>query len=163
MSFKYERLSNICHWCGKLTHMDRDCPIWEKGKHALKEAGQQYGSWMKATIPNLSQKSVVSVAELEDYDSESVSSEKSNEVVERDKPVIRGAVVLSSKIDGSIQNGMEVLQGGLEVNENGSKGVQSEQGRTNDGDMSLGHDANLEALQNENALCKERMASRSNF
>lgn len=101
VSFKYERLSNICHWCGKLTHMDRDCPIWEKGKHALKEAGQQYGSWMKATIPNLAQKSVVSVAELEDYDSESVSSEKSNKMVECDKPVIGGAVVLSSKIDGS--------------------------------------------------------------
>lgn len=35
--------------------------------------------------------------------------------------------------------------------------------RKDDGDMSLGHDANLEALQNENALCKERMASGSNF
>lgn len=58
---------------------------------------------------------------------------------------------------------MEVLRGGLEVNENGSKGVQSEQGRTNDGDIPLGHDANLESLQNENALCKERMASGSNF
>ena len=36
--FKYERMPNICHWCGKLTHMDRECPIWLKGKHILKEA-----------------------------------------------------------------------------------------------------------------------------
>lgn len=41
--FKYERMPNICHWCGKLTHMDRECPIWLKGKHTLKEANKQFG------------------------------------------------------------------------------------------------------------------------
>lgn len=25
VSFKYERLHNICYWCGCLTHGDRDC------------------------------------------------------------------------------------------------------------------------------------------
>lgn len=28
VSFKYERLPNICYWCGCLTHDDRDCNIW---------------------------------------------------------------------------------------------------------------------------------------
>ena len=30
VSFKYERLPNICYWCGMLTHSDRDCLLWGK-------------------------------------------------------------------------------------------------------------------------------------
>ena len=37
VSFKYERLPNICYWCGKLTHSDRECPVWLKSRKALKE------------------------------------------------------------------------------------------------------------------------------
>ncbi|KAF3955993.1 hypothetical protein CMV_018851 [Castanea mollissima] len=68
--FKYERMPNICHWCGKLTHMDRECPIWLKGKHTLKEVEQQFGSWMRAATPNLARKSVVRVAGFDENDSE---------------------------------------------------------------------------------------------
>ena len=42
--FKYERMPNICRWCGKFTHMDKECPIWLKGRNTLKEAKQQFGS-----------------------------------------------------------------------------------------------------------------------
>ena len=28
INFKYERLPNICYWCGYLTRSDRDCEIW---------------------------------------------------------------------------------------------------------------------------------------
>ena len=28
VSFKYERLPNVCHWCGQLNHFDRDCEQW---------------------------------------------------------------------------------------------------------------------------------------
>ena len=28
VSFMYERLPNICYWCGHLTHDDKDCGIW---------------------------------------------------------------------------------------------------------------------------------------
>ena len=28
VSFKYERLSNICYWCSCLTHTDKDCDLW---------------------------------------------------------------------------------------------------------------------------------------
>ena len=37
VSFRYKRLPNLCYWCGKLTHMDRECPTWLKGKGALTE------------------------------------------------------------------------------------------------------------------------------
>lgn len=28
VSFKYERLPNLCYWCGHLTHDDKDCELW---------------------------------------------------------------------------------------------------------------------------------------
>lgn len=27
VSFKYERLPNICYWCRRLNHVDRDCDL----------------------------------------------------------------------------------------------------------------------------------------
>lgn len=27
VSFKYERLPNICYWCGWLDHSDKDCSL----------------------------------------------------------------------------------------------------------------------------------------
>ena len=36
MSFKYERLPNICYWCGRLTHDDRDCDLWIDSEGTLK-------------------------------------------------------------------------------------------------------------------------------
>ena len=41
VSFKYERLPNLCYWCGCLSHGDRDCEIWldsegiEEGRTSL--------------------------------------------------------------------------------------------------------------------------------
>lgn len=26
--FKFERLPNLCYWCGLLTHSDKDCDLW---------------------------------------------------------------------------------------------------------------------------------------
>ena len=68
--FKYERMPNICQWCGNLTHMDRDCPIWLKGKQALKKAEQQFGSWIRAITSNLARILVVRVASFDENDTE---------------------------------------------------------------------------------------------
>lgn len=143
--------------------MDRDCPIGEKGKHISKEARQQYRSWMRATTPNLARKSVVKVAGLEDYDSDSVCSEKFDEGLEHDNPDRGEVMVPSTEVVNLIQNGLEVLRSGVEVNEIGSRAVQTEQGIMDDGNISLGHNVSLEALQNDNAISRDRMASVSEF
>lgn len=35
VSFMYERLPNLCYWCGHLTHNDKDCGLWLKSKGTL--------------------------------------------------------------------------------------------------------------------------------
>nr|POE98626.1 hypothetical protein CFP56_66598 [Quercus suber] len=60
--FKYERLPNICFWCGKLTHSDKECPLWEKSKDNLKAGDQQFGSWLRASTPNPFRRTVIRVA-----------------------------------------------------------------------------------------------------
>jgi len=48
VSFKYERLSNLCYWCGSLTHDDRDCEMWIESEGTLPIETQQFGSWIRA-------------------------------------------------------------------------------------------------------------------
>ena len=36
ISFKYERLPNLCYWCGCLIHDDKDYEIWIDGEGTLK-------------------------------------------------------------------------------------------------------------------------------
>ena len=66
VSFKYERLPNICYWCSKLTHNDRECPLWEKSRGTLRGRDQQFGVWLHASTPNLSQRIMIEVAGIED-------------------------------------------------------------------------------------------------
>ena len=35
VSFKYERLSNLCYWCGSHTHDNRDCEMWIESEGTL--------------------------------------------------------------------------------------------------------------------------------
>ena len=37
ITFKCERLPNICYWCGRLDHNDRDCKIWLESEGSLAE------------------------------------------------------------------------------------------------------------------------------
>jgi hypothetical protein len=37
VSFKYEQLPNFCYWCGKLTHGDKDCPLWLANTTSLRQ------------------------------------------------------------------------------------------------------------------------------
>lgn len=35
VSFKYERLPNVCYWCGQLNHFDGDCERWLESSGTL--------------------------------------------------------------------------------------------------------------------------------
>ena len=48
VSFKYERLPNICYWCGCFDHGDKDCDIWIQSKGTLQVSSQQFGAWLRA-------------------------------------------------------------------------------------------------------------------
>ena len=43
VSFKYERLPNICYWCGCLDHSDRDCGKWIDSDGTLDSSNKKYG------------------------------------------------------------------------------------------------------------------------
>ena len=48
VSFKYERLPNICYWCGRLTHDDRDCDLWIESKGTLRIDQREFGPQLRA-------------------------------------------------------------------------------------------------------------------
>ncbi|XP_030945132.1 uncharacterized protein LOC115969588 [Quercus lobata] len=68
VNFRYERLPNICYWCGKLTHGDRECPLWIRSRGTLKAGDQQFGAWLRATTPNPFKKTVIRVPSLDEED-----------------------------------------------------------------------------------------------
>ena len=47
---KFERFPNFCYWCGRVTHNERDCEVWLRGKGNLKKEEQQYGDWLRAKL-----------------------------------------------------------------------------------------------------------------
>ncbi|CAA0812281.1 Unknown protein, partial [Striga hermonthica] len=46
--FKYEKLLNLCHYCGKIGHLDRNCArkMEDVANSSMKD--RQYGDWLKA-------------------------------------------------------------------------------------------------------------------
>ena len=44
VSFSYERLPNICYWCGRFTHDDKDCSVWLQSKGLVAMEDQQFGA-----------------------------------------------------------------------------------------------------------------------
>jgi len=43
VSFKYERLSNLCYWCGRITHDDKDYEMWIESEGTLQSDQRQFG------------------------------------------------------------------------------------------------------------------------
>ena len=48
ISFKYERLPNLCYWCGRLTHDDRDCELWIDSEGTLTLEQREFGPYLRA-------------------------------------------------------------------------------------------------------------------
>ena len=61
VSFQYERLPNLCYWCGHLMHDNKECTLWLRSKGTLSIQDQQFGSWIRASQFNLAKKSIVEV------------------------------------------------------------------------------------------------------
>ena len=61
VSFKYERLPNICSWCECITHGDKDYDLWIDNEGTLPVEARQYGVWLRAPLFNPIRKSTVVV------------------------------------------------------------------------------------------------------
>ena len=84
VSFKYERLSNLCYWCGNLTHDDRDCEVWIESGGTLPSDAQQYGAWIRALPFVRSKRSSVSVPGF--YKQTATSSSTPTTAKQHEKP-----------------------------------------------------------------------------
>ena len=61
VKFRYERLPNICYWCGCLTHSDRNCEVWINNDGTLKAGDQEYDPWLRAPFTPNPRRSMVVV------------------------------------------------------------------------------------------------------
>ncbi|XP_030958511.1 uncharacterized protein LOC115980404 [Quercus lobata] len=62
VSFKYERLPNLCYWCGCLTYSDKDYERWIESEGSQSKEDQHFGSWLRAAPFMASRKSFLSVS-----------------------------------------------------------------------------------------------------
>ena len=96
MNFRYERLPNICYWCSKITHGDRECPLWIRSRGTIKDGDQQFGAWLRATMPNPFKKIVIRVPGLDEeegWDGFEMREEKAKEGCSSKKDGRRGSEV----------------------------------------------------------------------
>ena len=79
VNFRYERLPNICYWCGCFDHSDKDCDIWIESKGSLQISSQQFGSWLRANQTGPSKKNVVCVSGFYEGKVENISTRQHRE------------------------------------------------------------------------------------
>ena len=73
VSFRYERLPIMCYGCGMLTHNDKECTSGSRSGGPQSEGDKKFGSWLRASTPHPSKKSVIHVEGFEE-DSENEES-----------------------------------------------------------------------------------------
>ena len=76
VNFRYERLPNLCYWCGCLDHGDKECDIWIQSKGTLQVTSQQYDSWIRAISTGTPKKNVVHVSGYYEDRKENISTQR---------------------------------------------------------------------------------------
>uniref|UniRef100_A0A7N2LME0 CCHC-type domain-containing protein n=1 Tax=Quercus lobata TaxID=97700 RepID=A0A7N2LME0_QUELO len=76
VSFKYERLPNVCYWCGRLNHFDRDCERWLESSGTLTQKDQEYGPWLRASPLPASTNSMIIVPGFYEAKKKELNSER---------------------------------------------------------------------------------------
>ena len=66
VSFKYEKLPNVCYWCGLVSHDEKECEKWLTNRGFGSEEVQGYGAWLKATPYNPGKSSFTTVSGMVD-------------------------------------------------------------------------------------------------
>ncbi|KAK7836938.1 hypothetical protein CFP56_021851 [Quercus suber] len=66
VSFKYEKLTNFCYWCGMVTHDEKDCEKWLAGNCSNRQNQQEYGAWLQAIPFNLGRSPYMTVSGMGD-------------------------------------------------------------------------------------------------
>lgn len=61
ISFKHEILPNVCYWCGRITHDDRDCELWIESEGTLKSDQREFSPGLRAPPFVVSRKNVITV------------------------------------------------------------------------------------------------------
>lgn len=117
--FKYERLPNLCYWCGLLTHNDKDCDLWVQSSGNLTEQDQQFDGWLRAPTTLPRKCSVVKVGGHDKEDAREVTrplaalaNEDRNSNEEDDQGVSQSDVVPigSGRSEGVIKDRMETSE-----------------------------------------------------
>lgn len=76
VSFQYERLPNICFWCGMLSHDDKYCDLWLGSKGTLSVESQQFGHWIRASQFSPARRQTLEVKGFEGGDNHQLNSTK---------------------------------------------------------------------------------------
>ena len=97
ISFKYERLPNICYWCGCLDHDNKNCDLWIQSKGTLTEAQQQFGPNLRALPHQSTCKNVIFIPRYYERDPVHLQVNYS----EVDASAIRVEKVASTAVDSS--------------------------------------------------------------
>ena len=91
VNFKYERLPNLCFWCGCLMHDDQECHLWVESEGNLLAESKQFSPWLKAAPFMPSQKYVVKVPSFFARKKDEAAKEKLGMVKNKPRVVVRSS------------------------------------------------------------------------
>ena len=107
VNFKYERLPNICYWCGCFDHDDKDCDIWIQSKGTLRMEERLFGLWIRAEQSGPPKKNVVRVSGYYEDRTENLSTRRQREM--KSGPTAAGLI---PKSNPTVQTNKETFDTG---------------------------------------------------